>query len=203
MKSGIFSTIVCGILVVSVWPSGTQTRKVVPDIKKFLNPGEIVWVLVTSAERGPDCQLDIIDTIVAGKVYFRRLIGYKFTMSDFQQFLEGHLQSSRKFRKNISDVLNVGYRGAAPTSAEKLLYLSQQYNCGVFEVKGLPNGANYELRSKNPSTEGASNTHCFKAYNKTARGKGRRISVDPHCEDILKGNNDIVSSINMASGALG
>uniref|UniRef100_A0A131Z144 Lipocalin n=1 Tax=Rhipicephalus appendiculatus TaxID=34631 RepID=A0A131Z144_RHIAP len=138
-KSGIFSTIISAILVVSVWPCGTQTRKVQPDIKKFLTPGEIVWVLVTSAERGPDCQVDIIDTIVAGKVYFRRLIGYKFTMSDFQQFLEGHLQSSRKFRRNVSDVLNVGYRGAAPTSEEKLLYLSQQYNCGVFEVKGLPN----------------------------------------------------------------
>ncbi|KAL1471237.1 hypothetical protein MTO96_023785, partial [Rhipicephalus appendiculatus] len=60
-------------------------------------------------------------------------------MSEFQQFLQGRLVSSRQVQRNVLDVINVGFPGAVPTSAEKLVYLSPKNECGVFEVKYLRN----------------------------------------------------------------
>ncbi|XP_049527431.1 uncharacterized protein LOC119459521 [Dermacentor silvarum] len=204
----ILSTLASGVIVALAWLSGIEAQQNTPDIRNFLNGGLPIWVRFTTAVRGPDCKVDIIDNVDGTYVMLRRFIGYtKLIMSNFQQFLEAHLGSSSDGSRSESlDVMNVSKRGAAPTSQERLIYLSQNRECGIFEVEDLVNaGADrtYELRSKNPLGGEAKDEECLMMYNKTTKGKARRISEDAACEDILKGNDNLLTSISMDGGRVG
>ncbi|XP_075554030.1 uncharacterized protein LOC142587032 [Dermacentor variabilis] len=204
----VLSFFASGVVVALVRLSGIEARQKTPDIREFLNGAQPIWARLTTAGRGPDCMVDIIDKVDGNNVLLRRFIGHtKLIMSNFQKFLEGHLGSSSGGSRSASlDVMNVSQRGAAPTSQEKLLYMSPKSDCGVFEVQDLINaGASrtYELRSKNSLDKEAEDVQCFVVYKKTTKGKARNISRDPACEDILKGNDNLMHSISMGGGSVG
>ncbi|XP_049526608.1 uncharacterized protein LOC125946750 isoform X1 [Dermacentor silvarum] len=196
----VFACFVAALRLNLVSSQGTSGT---PDMTKFLNTSQPIWMYMTSTtQRGYDCKVDVIDNVTDNYVLFRRLLGYrKFIVSDFQQFLEGHLWHSKSSNvpgNQAYDALNVSYRGAAPFSSEILLYQSADNECGIVAVYDLVNGGTeptYELRVKNSSIEVVEQHDCFKVYNMTVEGKPAKVSYLPSCQNILIGINNIIPGV--------
>ncbi|XP_049526610.1 uncharacterized protein LOC125946750 isoform X2 [Dermacentor silvarum] len=167
----VFACFVAALRLNLVSSQGTSGT---PDMTKFLNTSQPIWMYMTSTtQRGYDCKVDVIDNVTDNYVLFRRLLGYrKFIVSDFQQFLEGHLWHSKSSNvpgNQAYDALNVSYRGGTEPT--------------------------YELRVKNSSIEVVEQHDCFKVYNMTVEGKPAKVSYLPSCQNILIGINNIIPGV--------
>ncbi|XP_037499402.1 uncharacterized protein LOC119373451 isoform X3 [Rhipicephalus sanguineus] len=178
---------------------------------QFLNTSDPIWsYMTTSTTRGYDCKVDVIDNMYNEDVLFRRFLGYrKAIISDWVQFLEGHLYHERaRARAGITpyNAMKVSYKErGAPLDKETLVYQSRDYMCGIVKVDDVVNDGQditYELRVKNSTIVTANRTDCFKAYPKIAK-KEAKLTYLPDCQDILIGMNNFIPGRNPHNGAVG
>ncbi|XP_037499401.1 uncharacterized protein LOC119373451 isoform X2 [Rhipicephalus sanguineus] len=180
-KDGIISAFVCIFVIGPLRSDGWPSPKVIPNMAKFLNTSDPIWsYMTTSTTRGYDCKVDVIDNMYNEDVLFRRFLGYrKAIISDWVQFLEGHLYHERARAR----------AGITPYNAMKVSYKDGQ-------------DITYELRVKNSTIVTANRTDCFKAYPKIAK-KEAKLTYLPDCQDILIGMNNFIPGRNPHNGAVG
>uniref|UniRef100_A0A131YQU4 Lipocalin n=1 Tax=Rhipicephalus appendiculatus TaxID=34631 RepID=A0A131YQU4_RHIAP len=116
-KNRIPTAYACIFFILPLLSDGRHSSPVVPDMTKFLNTSEPIWLyMTTTAMRGYDCNVYVIDKLEGEYVNFRRFLGYrKVIISDWMQFLDGYLNHSTtaQLKKKPYDVMDVKYH--APT----------------------------------------------------------------------------------------
>uniref|UniRef100_A0A131YND5 Lipocalin n=1 Tax=Rhipicephalus appendiculatus TaxID=34631 RepID=A0A131YND5_RHIAP len=201
---------VCIFLILPLLSDGRHSSPVVPDMTKFLNTSEPIWLyMTTTAMRGYDCNVYVIDKLEGEYVNFRRFLGYrKVIISDWMQFLDGYLNHSTtaQLKKKPYDVMDVKYHDGGPLDKETLLYQAKDNKCGIVAVDYPENvnmGTTYELRVKNSSIEAANVTDCYQEYQKIAGKLTPKVSYIPSCQDLLIGMNNIIHAGGSDNGAVG
>ncbi|XP_037500890.1 uncharacterized protein LOC119374778 [Rhipicephalus sanguineus] len=98
------------------------------DVKMFMNYTDGIWSVKSSTNHSFWCRVDTTANITGNTIYFNR------------SFIEGgkkwvHLPYKGDVQDNATDTMYVGLQGGpGVTTTEQLLFATQNYSCGVFQV---------------------------------------------------------------------
>uniref|UniRef100_A0A131YW82 Lipocalin n=1 Tax=Rhipicephalus appendiculatus TaxID=34631 RepID=A0A131YW82_RHIAP len=116
----------------------------VPDIRKFYVQNEKIWTIISTMWPPKYCQVDVVYTTSQKYAFFNR--SYTLKGTRYQEYLLGMFtEIPVPFTKlGTFNAMRIAPRkGTSYISEDQLLYQTDNYTCGVFNVTMLPRTQNY------------------------------------------------------------